>query len=195
MDDLLVIWTGLESVWKCGCAVELLQLWRNKERDCLAFWASKHVSGVIPERKEINDWFARFGSYVSHAWTWGRNRKLLHKHDEHVQSSHVVCNACPVLIKGAKSQWNGFEWISATSATAAGFTLHGPIFNCDPHPGNILVDKETGAQMQLPAKSGFAEWSNLPNVKKKSPFNEFNEFNEYQWIQFPELLKLLAVWH
>ena len=25
-----------------------------------------------------------------------------------------------------------------------GFTLHGPIFNCDPHPGNILVDKETG---------------------------------------------------
>ena len=84
----------------------------------------------------------------------------------------------PVLIKGTKRQWNGFEWISATSATAAtaGFTLHGPIFNCDPHPGNILVDKETGAQMQLPAKSGFAEWSNLPNlpkVKKKSPFNEY----------------------
>ncbi|CAK9086151.1 unnamed protein product [Durusdinium trenchii] len=25
-----------------------------------------------------------------------------------------------------------------------GFTLHGPIFNCDPHPGNILVEKETG---------------------------------------------------
>ncbi|CAJ1439392.1 unnamed protein product, partial [Effrenium voratum] len=25
-----------------------------------------------------------------------------------------------------------------------GFTLHGPIFNCDPHPGNLLVEKETG---------------------------------------------------
>eukprot|EP00439_Symbiodinium_sp_Y106_P006758 s2081_g1.t1 len=25
-----------------------------------------------------------------------------------------------------------------------GYTLHGPIFNCDPHPGNILVEKDTG---------------------------------------------------
>lgn len=33
---------------------------------------------------------------------------------------------------------------TATLDTLLGFTLHGPIFNCDPHPGNILVDKETG---------------------------------------------------
>lgn len=33
---------------------------------------------------------------------------------------------------------------TATLETSLGFTLHGPIFNCDPHPGNILVDKETG---------------------------------------------------
>ena len=62
-------------------------------------------------------------------------------------------------------EWNGYEWI-ISSATAAGFTLHGPIFNCDPHPGNILVDKETGAQLQLmpgATKSGLAEWSNIPN--------------------------------
>jgi len=25
-----------------------------------------------------------------------------------------------------------------------GYTMHGPIFNCDPHPGNLLVDRRTG---------------------------------------------------
>ncbi|CAL1167735.1 unnamed protein product [Cladocopium goreaui] len=56
------------------------------------------------------------------------------------------------FVKGVKIT----EYAKAESSTARrkevmaklidfyGFTLHGPIFNCDPHPGNILVDKETG---------------------------------------------------
>ena len=37
------------------------------------------------------------------------------------------------------------ETVVHTLVEYYGMTMHGPIFNTDPHPGNLLVEKSTGA--------------------------------------------------